>query len=47
MCPQAMNLTKGKPGTGQNAGVEVRSEPMKCSERLPVKNPKQDTRMLA
>lgn len=45
MCPQAYSLTKGKPGTGQNADVEVRPEPVRCSKTLlPVKNPREEMR---
>lgn len=45
VCPQAYNLTKGKPETGQNADVEVRPEPVRCSKRLlPVKNPREEMR---
>lgn len=35
---------KGKPGTGQNAGVEVRPEPVRHSKLLPVKNPTEEMR---
>lgn len=46
MCPQAYNLMKAKPRTGQNASVEVRAGPVRCSKKafLPVKNPIEEMR---